>query len=50
MPKRPFSENKIIELEYPLQLKIGHLLRQFTEEQKPVINYDSSLESFDTAR
>ena len=43
MSKRPFIENKIIELEYPLQLKIGHnILRQFTEEQEPRIDYDLS--------
>ena len=49
MPKRPFStNNKFIEVAYPLQLKIGHLLNQFSAEQEHMINYDSSSESFDT--
>ena len=47
MPKRPFSA-KLIKVSYPLQLKIGHLINRFSEEQEPRIDYDSSIESFDT--
>ena len=48
MPKRPFSTNdKLIEVSYPLQLEIGHLINQFSEQQEPRIDYDLSIESFD---
>ena len=51
MPKRPFNaNNKLIEVTYLFQLEIGHLLRQFSEEQEPRIDYNSSLESFNTAQ
>ena len=48
--KRPASEEILIELAYPLQLQIDHLLRRFSEEQEPRIDYDSPIESFDTVR
>ena len=49
MSKKLFSaNNKLIEVAYPLQLKIGHLLNQFSAEQESRIDYNFSLESFDT--
>ena len=49
MPKQPFSaNNKLIEVSYPLQLEIGHLINRLSEEQGPRVDYDSSIESFDT--
>ena len=45
MPKKPIN---FIEVSYPLQLEIGHLINWFSEEQEPRIDHDSSIESFDT--
>ena len=37
---------KLIEVSYPLQLEIGHLLNRFSAEQEPRIEFDLSIESF----
>ena len=49
MSKRPFI-GSIIELSYPLQLKIDHLLHWFSEQQETEIDYNSSIKSFESAQ